>query len=125
MSTFDDLVASRRNWIDDVLEPWCRTASLADLRKAGSEWGNIAGTVDVESTLWLWAWSRFPDLVNQELSAVDETHEVQVTLEDGRVVTGYPDARETGSGRLVVVSADDEYGPFLIDEIVEVVASRQ
>ena len=125
MSTFDDLVASRRNWIDDVLEPWCRTASLADLRKAGSEWGNIAGTVDVESTLWLWAWSRFPDLVNQELSAVDETHEVQVTLEDGRVVTGYPDARETGSGRLVVVSADDEHGPFLIDEIVEVVASRQ
>ena len=77
MSTFDDLVASRRNWIDDVLEPWCRTASLADLRKAGSEWGNIAGTVDVESTLWLWAWSRFPDLVNQELSAVDETHEVR------------------------------------------------
>ena len=67
MSTFDELVASRQRWISEVLQPWCQAASLADLKKAAAEWGAIAGRVDTDATLWTWAWSRFPDLVHDEI----------------------------------------------------------
>jgi hypothetical protein len=128
-NTFDRLVASRREWIDDVLKPWCRAASLADLKRAELEWENLAGSIDVQTTLWSWAWSRFPDLVHEELAGVNETHEVRVTLKNGKSRTGYPDNRQTAGGRLVLLSADSSAsrsdaepapGPISIDEIAEV-----
>ena len=43
MGTFDQLVASRRRWIDQELAPWCRAAARVDLVKAADEWLDIAG----------------------------------------------------------------------------------
>jgi hypothetical protein len=127
MHTFSDLVSSRRAWLADVLTPWCRQAGLKDLRLAELEWGDIAGKVDPAKTLWYWAWSRFPDLVHAELSGIDETREVMVTLLDGRSVAGFPDARQSVQGQLVLVGRDpldsrrsEEHGPFSLDEIVAV-----
>src|SRR5688572_22456133 len=91
MPDFDDLVASRKRWIAEVLEPWCRGASRKDLLRAAMEWGDIAGRVDENATLWTWAWGRFPDLVYEGLSGVNETREVQVTLKTGEMATGFPD----------------------------------
>ena len=127
MHTFADLVASRRAWLSDVLSPWCRQAAVKDLRLAELEWGDIAGKVDPAKTLWYWAWSRFPDLVHSELVGIDETREVQVTLRDGRIVAGFPDARQSVQGQLVLVGRDSddprrtkELGPFSLDEIVAI-----
>ncbi|MBT4868245.1 MAG: hypothetical protein HON53_24325 [Planctomycetaceae bacterium] len=126
MASFDELVTSRRAWIDDVLQPWCRDAALADLLKAEAEWNDIAGRVDSAATLWTWAWGRFPALVHEELSGVNETREVRLTLSDGREVAGYPDARSCESGRLLLLesstSGNQEHGPYSIDEIAAVVA---
>ena len=72
MQTFADLVASRRAWIDDVLKPWCAQAPVLQLKLAELEWLDIAGKVDPESTLWAWAWSRFPARVNADLAPTDE-----------------------------------------------------
>src|SRR5436190_24252285 len=128
MQTFSSLVASRKAWLADVLTPWCVQARLMDLRLAELEWGDIAGKVDPAKTLWYWAWSRFPDLVHAELSGIDETREVTVTLRDGRSVAGFPDARQSVQGQLVLVGRDQidshrstEYGPFSLDEIAAVV----
>ena len=127
MATFEELVASRKDWIEDVLKPWCREADLNDLKKAASEWGDIAGRVDPEATLWSWAWSRFPDLVDEEFAGVNETYEVRVTLKDGHEVLGFPNARSSKQGQLVLLctarSASpgaEERGPYSIDEIASV-----
>ncbi len=127
MHTFADLVSSRRAWLADVLTPWCRQAALKDLRLAELEWSDIAGKVDPAKTLWYWAWSRFPELVHSELVGIDETREVQVTLRDGRSVTGFPDARQSVQGELVLIGRDPvdfhrsaEHGPFSLDEIAAV-----
>jgi len=128
VNTFKRLVASRREWIDSVLKPWCRRALLADLKRAELEWENLAGRIDPQATLWTWAWSRFPGLVHEELPGVDETHEVRVTLKNGATRIGYPDNRQTEGGKLVLLSASDahrpiagtENGPLSIDEIAEV-----
>lgn len=125
MARFEDLAASRREWIASVLRPWCQAAPLAELRKAEQEWQDIAGRIDADSTLWTWAWSRFPNLVHEGLSGVDETHEVRVTLSGGSTVTGYPDARKSQKGWLVLVAtggslSGEELGPYSIDEIFEV-----
>jgi hypothetical protein len=127
VNTFDDLVASRRTWIESVLKPWCRCAPLADLKRAELEWANLAGRIDPQATLWTWAWSRFPGLVHEELPGVDETHEVRVTLKNGETRIGYPDNRQTEGGKLVLLStASDagrritESGPISIDQIAEV-----
>jgi hypothetical protein len=122
MATFDELVAFRQEWIRDVLQPWCTAAGRADLLKAESEWGDIAGRVDPEATLWTWAWGRFPALVHEGLSGVDETHRVRVTLKGGRAAEGFPDGRQTERGWLVLqsesASADDALSaPILIDDI--------
>ena len=129
MADFEELVASRRAWISDVLEPWCRQASRKELLQAEKEWGDIAGRVDANATLWTWAWSRFPALVHEGIAGVDETKPVRVTLHDGEVVEGYPDARasERGQLTLLVVSPDQpgqstNVGPFAIDNIVSVEA---
>ena len=128
MQTFDDLVASRRAWLADVLRPWCTQASLKDLKRAELEWVDIAGKVDPAKTLWFWAWCRFPDLVNADLASIDEARQVTVTLRDGRRFTGYPDARASRGGALVLVARKtidphqhDEHGPFAPDEIAAVV----
>ena len=124
MSTFDDLVASRKQWIETVLEPWCQQASLRDLIKAEQEWNDFAGRVDAEPTLWTWAWGRFPNLVHDEMSGVNETCEVAVTLNDGSQVVGFPDSRQSQQGKLVLVCSSgsasgdlQESGPHAIDDI--------
>lgn len=117
MSNFPELVRSRRGWIDEVLTPWCRAAARDDLLQAAEEWLDIAGKVDVESTLWTWAWSRFPTLVYEGLPGINETHPVLVTLADGRTVSGFPDSRAGEPGELVLVEAGTKHGPFSIDEI--------
>lgn len=127
MSTFDELIASRKQWIANVLQPWCRAAKLVDLKRADDEWTDIAGNVDTQSTLWSWAWSRFPDAVEEGMSGINETSEVVVTLADGTTATGYPDARAAETGYLLLASADHqtgetkEEGPFCIDEIESIV----
>ncbi len=125
MATFEELAASRRAWIEDVLKPWCREAVRKDLLRAAMEWGDIAGRVDADATLWTWAWSRFPALVHEGLTGVNETRVVTVTLTNGETVRGFPDARESTEGRLVLISdapGSEAQGPFSIDDIVDVKA---
>ena len=125
VATFEELVASRKAWLADVLQVWCRAASLSALRRAELEWTDIAGKVAPEKTLWPWAWSRFPDLVHEALG-IEETSEVEVTLHDGRIVRGFPDARRSQSGQLVLWGQDspdgdlNERGPFSIEQIASV-----
>ncbi|MFN9719749.1 MAG: hypothetical protein ACK58L_13705 [Planctomycetota bacterium] len=124
-STFDQLVASRRDWIDGVLRPWCRTASLKELKKAEAEWFDLAGRADSNATLWTWAWERFPAIVHPEMSGVNETHEVTLRLLAGSVITGYPDSRRSQRGQLTLIGLDEhgsqqQSGPISIDEILEI-----
>lgn len=121
MATFADLVASRKGWIAQDLIPWCRQASLVDLRRAEEEWLDIAGKVAPEFSLWLWAWSRFPVLYQEGLRGLNETYAVTVRLRSGESVTGFPDARRSNRGELVVAGSSAEYGPYRIDDVVEVV----
>jgi len=122
VANFDELVASRKAWIADVLQPWCRSATLLALKQAEQEWLDIAGKVAPEKTLWPWAWGRFPDLVHETLG-IEETTEVEVTLLDGRTIVGYPDARASQQGKLVLWGSDPpeteprELGPFSIEQI--------
>jgi len=123
MTSFDELVASRKHWIDEVLVPWCKQAQRKDLVRAAMDWGDIAGRVDEEATLWTWAWSRFPALVHEGLSGVNETQAVRVILKSGETVSGFPDARESKNGQLVLIpleAAGERTGPFSIDDIAEV-----
>jgi hypothetical protein len=127
VTAFQDLIESRRDWIERVLKPWCRAAKLADLRRAEMEWEDIAGKVDPKATLWTWAWSRFPDVVHEGLVGVDETHAVRVTLKNGDTRSGYPDNRRSEGGRLSLVSAEQagsagiaEIAPISIDDILRV-----
>ena len=123
MATFDELVVSRKAWLSEVLQPWCRNASLVSLRQAELEWNDIAGKVAPEKTLWPWAWSRFPELVHESLG-IEESAEVEVTLHDGRTVRGFPDSRASQQGKLVLWGADEtegaprELGPFSIEQII-------
>ena len=122
MADFDELVASRKAWIAEVLQPWCRTATLAALKQAELEWMDIAGKVAAEKTLWPWAWSRFPELVHEALG-IEETTEVEVSLQDGRTVRGFPDSRASQQGQLILWGSDTpdaeprELGPFSIERI--------
>lgn len=118
MSSFETLIASRKDWIENVLRPWCRQASLRDLKKAADEWLDIAGKVAPEPTIWTWCWERFPILVHEGLTGVDETVQVNVRLKDGREVVGYPDGRASQHGTLTILSiSEGEQGPFSIDQI--------
>jgi len=120
MLTFAELAASRRAWIDDVLRPWCLAARRAELIKAEQEWNDIAGRVDADRTLWLWAWSRFPCLYVDGLGGLEESWPVRVVLRNGQSVRGYPDNRMTGRGELYLTSREGAHGPFVIDDIVEI-----
>jgi hypothetical protein len=123
--SFDDLAASRRDWIATVLRPWCQQAVRKELMKAEAEWLDIAGRVDAAATLWSWAWERFPDLVHPELSGPNETHRVQIELTGGEQFVGFPDNRASVRGQLVLIDADaagttQQHGPFTIDDIASV-----
>ncbi|MBI1314292.1 hypothetical protein GC176_23600 [bacterium] len=124
VESFEQLAASRRTWISDVLVPWCRQARMRDLREAEFDWPNIAGRVDPAMTLYTWAWSRFPALIHESLSGLNETLEVSVKLRSGETVTGYPDARESSRGELVLTVATeagfDLLGPYSIDDVISV-----
>jgi hypothetical protein len=125
MATFDELVALRKTWINDVLRPWCQVAQRSELLKSEPEWMDIAGKVSPDKTLWLWAWSRFPELIHESLG-IEETSEVEIRLSGGRVIRGYPDARKSLRGQLIIwgraAQADStgELGPFSIDDVTSV-----
>jgi hypothetical protein len=120
MIAFDDLVASRKDWIESVLKPWCRGAPLGELRKAAQEWHDIAGRVDPDLTLWLWAWSRFPVLYHDSLRGLDESFQVKVRLRDGTEQTGFPDSRASRRGTLMLATGEGDVGPFSIDDVESV-----
>ena len=125
MNTFQDLVISRRKWIDEVLTPWCKSCSRKDLLLAEHEWSDIAGTPSPEMTLWKWAWERFPVLSQESLNAINETNSVVVTCQDGRVGEGFPDAQRSLAGWLVLINPSGEMiGPFAIDEILSIELSE-
>jgi hypothetical protein len=123
VNTFAELVAQRREWIENVLKPWCHCARLAELKRAELEWEDLAGRVDAKATLWTWAWSRFPDLVHEQFPGVDETHPLRVTLKDGATYIGYADNRKTVGGHLVLLltaataTRPIESEPLSIDDI--------
>ena len=118
MSSFETLITSRKDWIENVLRPWCREAPLRDLKKAADEWTDIAGKVAPEPTIWTWCWERFPELVHEGLTGVDETVQIRVRLKDDRELSGYPDGRASQQGTLTILNADEgEQGPFTIDQI--------
>jgi hypothetical protein len=125
MSSFQALVDSRRAWLQDVLIPWCRTASHADLVKAENEWTDIAGKIAPERSLWLWAWSRFPVLYVEGLGGLDESWPVHVQLRSGETYSGYPDSRSSRRGELVLLTASGQTRPLRIDEIVSVQRAEQ
>ncbi len=107
-----------KGWIAETLIPWCRQAARSDLLKAEAEWLDIAGRVPVEASLWTWAWGRFPALVTEGLPGLDEAHAVVITTTAGETVTGYPDARESGRGRLVLIDGDGRSAPPIsIDDV--------
>ncbi len=125
MDALSELIASRREWIDSVLRPWCRDASRAELLAAEQEWPDLAGRADPAKTLWPWAWSRFPVLYVEGLAGIEESFAVRVTLRDGVEHSGFPDARRSRRGELLLVSVGDdgaarEMGPLSIDEIADV-----
>jgi hypothetical protein len=123
--SFENLVASRKDWINQILKPWCVSATRKDLLKCEPDWIDIAGKVDPDKTLWLWAWSRFPELIHDTLG-IEETSEVEVDLCDGRSFSGFPDARKSMRGQLFLwgragdSESHGELGPISIDEIVSV-----
>lgn len=123
--TFDELAAARRDWIELVLRRWCQQATMKELRKAEQEWFDIAGRADGNATLWTWAWERFPAIVHPDLPGVHETHLVEVLLQDGSKISGYPDSRQSLRGMLVLVGTDDDgamvtHAAVSIDQIVQV-----
>ncbi len=120
MLTFAELVESRKAWIEDVLKPWCVTARRTDLRLAAEEWLDIAGKVDAESTLWTWAWSRFPELIHEGLPGLNETLPVKAHLSDGQMISGFPDRSQSENGQLVLYMDGHYSEPTSIDEIVAV-----
>jgi hypothetical protein len=124
---FQCLAASRRDWIQSVLRPWCHTATVQDLRRAELEWHDLAGRADAAATLWTWAWERFPDAVHADFPGLNETWPLEVTLVGGDILRGYPDARRSLRGQLVLVSHETaaaggltEFGPVSLDQVSSV-----
>jgi hypothetical protein len=124
LTAFHALTASRRGWIAEFLIPWCRTANVPSLLKAEMEWGDIAGRVDPQFSLWLWAWSRFSVLYVDGLRGLDESFLVRVTLRDGSQHIGFPESRLSQRAQIVLVDREDgqtvERGPFRLDQVQSV-----
>ena len=125
MDSFAELVLARKEWINTILKPWCQRAIRVDLLKAETEWLDIAGKVPPEKTLWVWAWSRFPQLVHDNLG-IEETSEIEAILTDGRTIRGFPDSRKSQHGQLMIWGCDpvsglpSDLGPYSIDQIAAV-----
>ena len=123
-AAFAALAASRREWIETVLRPWCRTADLRELRLAEGQWADLAGDVSVRETLWAWAWERFPVLCEPGLVPPAESREIRVRLVGGETVTGTPDGRRSVRGDLWLLARSTigwvERGPFPLDKIARV-----
>jgi hypothetical protein len=117
--SFEHLAGLRRQWIENVLRVWCRSAPLKELKKAEAEWFDIAGRADVNATLWTWAWERFSDIVHPEMAGVHETHEVSVRLKSGSELYGFPDARRSQKGQLVLVG-NEATGTMIIHPSVSI-----
>lgn len=117
MTTFSELVASRRAWLAEILTPWCRAANRADLLRAEQDWPDIAGKIAPERSLWLWAWSRFPALYVEGLGGLEESWPLRIVLRDGTTLEGYPDNRQSVQGRLVLLTQTGETAPISIDNI--------
>lgn len=121
MKNFEQLVTSRREWIDKILIPWCKTATRRDLLLAEQEWTDLAGRPDPEMTLWRWAWQRFPHLSHPVQPTLDESQCVTVRCHDGREVTGYPEARMSQAGLLFLVTESGQtVGPINLDDVSDV-----
>lgn len=125
LNEFEQLASSRREWIENILRVWCRTAPLKELRKAEQEWFDIAGRADIKATLWTWTWERFPAIVHPDLPGVNETSEVVVTLKDGNSVQGFPDGRQSQRGMLVLIGMNANgnsviHGPLSVDDVADV-----
>jgi len=126
LETFTELVDSRREWIDQVLIPWCRRARRNHLLMAEQAWPDLAGRPDSKQTLWLWAWQRFPQLCEEGLTAMNETWPVRITVRDGTSFTGYPDARQSERGTLVLIGSNGAVSdPVSIDDILTVEQLRE
>ena len=119
---YEAMTASRRAWLDEVLRPWCLQAPVSQLKRAELEWHDLAGRVDPLRTLWLWAWSRFPVLVVDGLSGLEEAYLVMVCLKNGTKATGYPDSRRSLRGQLVILGNDAtaQEASFSLDEILSI-----
>jgi hypothetical protein len=125
LNEFEQLASARREWIENILRVWCRTAPLKELRKAEQEWFDIAGRADIKATLWTWTWERFPAIVHPDLPGVNETSQVVVTLKDGNSVLGFPDGRQSQRGMLVLIGMDPDgnsviHGPLSVDDVADV-----
>ena len=64
-------------------------------------------------------------MVHPDLPGVHETHLVDVLLRDGSKISGYPDARQSIRGMLVLVGTDEDgamvtHPAVSIDQIGEV-----
>jgi|GEM_PF-66266 len=121
LRSFSDLAESRKTWIHQTLRNWCQQANRNDLLLAEQEWTDIAGKADPVKTLWAWAWNRFPQLVHDDLG-IDESAEVEVTVRAGTSYRGYPDARNSAHGQLVLYLQDatgkwQESAPLSIDDV--------
>ncbi|MEM9704388.1 MAG: hypothetical protein AAF907_18245 [Planctomycetota bacterium] len=118
---FTKLVESKRAWLEEVLKPWCRTADLAALRLAEANWIDLAGNVDPQKTLWLWAWGRFEGVVSEELEGFEESLALRLTLKSGETVVGFPDGRASRAEGIVLIAEDGSTATAALDEIASAV----
>lgn len=122
VTDFVSLVESRKHWIQHVLRPWCRFASVAELRLAALNWGDLAGQISPEATLWPWAWERFEGVIHTELG-FDESRQWNVSLCNGSEVSGYINGRLSRGEQIVLVYRDchsqelTTTSPISLDEI--------
>lgn len=122
VTDFVSLVESRKHWIQHVLRPWCRFASVAELRLAALNWGDLAGQISPDATLWPWAWERFEGVIHTELG-FDESRQWNVSLRNGSEISGYINGRLSRGEQIVLVYRDGHSqeltttSPISLDEI--------